>query len=98
AEAIGCSGPITLISNACASGSNAIGHAWELVRSGQADRALTGGYDALGELVFGGFDSLQALSTTPCRPFDAARDGLTLGEGASILAIETLDSARRRGA
>src|SRR5205814_1444532 len=75
AEAIDCGGPLTIISNACASGSNAIGHAWELIRSGQSPRALAGGYDALGQLVFGGFDSLQALSQTPCRPFDAARNG-----------------------
>ncbi len=97
-EAFGSVGPITLISNACASGSNAIGHAYELVRSGQNDRAICGGYDALGQLVFGGFDSLQALSKTPCRPFDAARDGLTLGEGAAVLTLETLDSARQRNA
>ena len=44
---------------------------------------LTGGYDALSQLVFAGFDSLQALSPTPCRPFDAGRDGLALGEGAA---------------
>lgn len=92
------SSPITIISNACASGSNAIGHAWELVRSGQSQRALAGGYDALGQLVFGGFDSLQALSPSPCRPFHAARNGLTLGEGSAILAIETLESARARNA
>jgi len=99
AEALGCdSSPITIISNACASGSNAIGHAWELVRSGQCSRAIAGGYDALGQLVFGGFDSLQALSQNPCRPFDAARNGLTLGEGAGILALETLDSASARNA
>jgi len=97
-DALGCSGPITIVSNACASGSNAIGHAWELIRYGQADRALAGGYDALSELVFVGFDALQALSTTICRPFDAHRDGLALGEGAAIVALETLGSARQRGA
>ena len=98
AEAFGFSGPITLIANACASGSNAIGHAWELVRAGRAERVLTGGYDALSQLVFAGFDSLQALSTTTCRPFDAHRDGLALGEGAAVLALESLEHARRRGA
>ena len=98
AEALDCSGPLTIISNACASGSNAIGHAWELIRNGQSQRALAGGYDALGQLVFGGFDSLQALSQNPCRPFDAARNGLTLGEGAAILAIESLESAKSRNA
>lgn len=97
-DAFGFSGPITLIANACASGANAIGHAWELVRSGQADRALTGGYDALSQLVFSGFDSLQALSPTRCRPFDAHRDGLALGEGAAVMALETLESAEQRGA
>jgi 3-oxoacyl-[acyl-carrier-protein] synthase II len=97
-DALGCSGPITIISNACASGANAIGHAWDLIRGGHAERAVAGGYDALGELVFSGFDSLQALSPTVCRPFDAKRDGLALGEGAAVVNLETLASARRRGA
>jgi 3-oxoacyl-[acyl-carrier-protein] synthase II len=97
-DALDFDGPITIISNACASGSNAIGHAWELIRNGRAECALAGGYDTVSELVFSGFDSLQVLSTTVCRPFDARRDGLALGEGAAILALETLDRARRRGA
>lgn len=97
-EAFGFSGPLLAISNACASGANAIGHAWELVRSGRAPRALTGGYDALCQLTFAGFDSLQALSPTPCRPFDAERNGLSLGEGAAILALETLEHAQQRQA
>ncbi|HWW03006.1 MAG TPA: beta-ketoacyl-[acyl-carrier-protein] synthase family protein [Candidatus Acidoferrum sp.] len=98
ADALGFSGPVTIVSNACASGANAIGQAWELIRRGRAERVLTGGYDALSQLVFSGFDSLQALSPTVCRPFDAARDGLALGEGAAVVALETLDAARRRGA
>lgn len=97
-DAFGFQGPITIISNACASGTNAVGHAWELVRGGFAPRALAGGYDALCQLTFAGFDSLQALSPTTCRPFDAQRDGLSLGEGAAVLALETLGQARRRGA
>ncbi len=97
-DALGFQGPITVISNACSSGANAIGYAWELVRHGRADRAFAGGYDALCQLTFAGFDSLQALSPGPCRPFDAQRDGLSLGEGAAMLALETLDGARRRGA
>src|SRR5207249_333435 len=98
ADALGVRGPITIIANACASGANAIGHAWDLLRRGRAERVLTGGYDALSQLVFAGFDSLQALSPTRCRPFDAERDGLALGEGAAILALETLEHAQRRGA
>jgi len=98
ANAFGVTGPVTIVSNACASGGNAIGHAWHLVRTGQADRAITGGYDAISHLVFSGFDCLQALSPTQCRPFDAHRDGLALGEGAAILTVESLDAAQKRGA
>ena len=97
-DEFGFSGPITLIANACASGANSIGHAYELIRNDHTERALTGGYDAISELVFSGFDSLQALSTTSCRPFDATRDGLALGEGAAVLTLETHESATRRGA
>jgi 3-oxoacyl-[acyl-carrier-protein] synthase II len=98
AEAFGFAGPVTIIANACASGANAIGHAWDLLRNGRAERVFAGGYDALSRLVFAGFDSLQALSPTQCRPFDSHRDGLALGEGAAMLTLETLDSAKRRGA
>jgi len=98
AAAFGFHGPIIIIANACASGANAIGHAWELLRRGHAQRVLTGGFDALSHLVFSGFDSLQALSPTQCRPFDAHRDGLALGEGAAVLTLETLEHARRRDA
>lgn len=98
ADAFGFSGPTILIANACASGANAIGHAFDLIRRGQAERVLTGGYDALSHMVFSGFDSLQALSTTRCRPFDAQRDGLALGEGAAVLTLESFESARRRDA
>jgi 3-oxoacyl-[acyl-carrier-protein] synthase II len=96
--AFGSSGPITIIANACASGANAIGHAWELLRQGRANRVFAGGYEALSQLLFVGFDSLQALSPTRCRPFDAKRDGLALGEGAAMLALETFESASNRGA
>lgn len=92
-------GRIRIVSNACASGANAIGQAFHLVRSGQADRVLAGGYDALCQLVFAGFDTLQALSPSGIpRPFDAARDGLALGEGAGFVVVESADSAKSRGA
>lgn len=98
ADAVGFSGPTILLSNACASGANALGHAWNLLRSGRASRALAGGYEGLCQLVFSGFDSLQALSPATCRPFDINRDGLSLGEGAAVFALETLDHASRRNA
>jgi 3-oxoacyl-[acyl-carrier-protein] synthase II len=98
AETFDITGPINIIANACASGANAIGHALELLRRGDCERVLTGGFDALSQMVFAGFDSLQALSPTQCRPFDANRDGLALGEGAAVLTLETLSHANRRGA
>ena len=98
AEAYDIRGPISIIANACAAGANAVGHAFRLVQSGSFERAIAGGYDALSQLVFAGFDSLQALSPTLCRPFDANRDGLSLGEGSAVLTLETLESAAERGA
>src|SRR5438046_4627184 len=97
-EAFGISAPCQIIANACASGTNAIGHAFECVRSGRYQRVLTGGYDALSELVFTGFDSLQASTPEKCRPFDRHRAGMVLGEGAAILALENFELARKRGA
>src|SRR5213080_1694191 len=96
--AFGISAPCEVIANACASGTNAIGHAFECVRSGRYQRVLAGGYDALAEMVFVGFDSLQASTPEKCRPFDRHRTGMVLGEGAAILALENLDSANGRGA
>ncbi len=86
---LGWHGPVTLVSNACASGANAIGIAMEMIRSGRAKRVIAAGYDAVSELVFAGFDSLRALAPSGIpRPFDAARDGLALGEGAAAMVIE----------
>ena len=94
----GFSAPCHVIANACASGTNAVGHAFECVRSGRYQRVLAGGYDALAEMVFVGFDSLQASTPEKCRPFDRHRSGMVLGEGAAVLALENLDLAHERGA
>jgi 3-oxoacyl-[acyl-carrier-protein] synthase II len=92
------SAPMQIIANACASGTNAIGHAFHLVRAGIHQRVICGGYDAISELVFVGFDSLQAATPDKVRPFDAQRSGLVLGEGAAALLLENWDSAVERGA
>ena len=97
-ETFGITAPCQVIANACASGTNAIGHAFECVRSGRYQRVLAGGYDAISELVFVGFDSLQASTPERCRPFDSERSGLVLGEGAAILVLENLEAAQDRGA
>jgi 3-oxoacyl-[acyl-carrier-protein] synthase II len=87
-----------VVSNACASGANAIGHAADLVRGGFADIVLAGGFEALCELVYCGFDCLQSLAPDDCRPFDVNRRGLMLGEGAAFLVIESAAHAAARGA
>ena len=97
-EKFGINAPAQVIANACASGTNAIGHAFDAIRTGRYHRILAGGYDALSELVFVGFDSLQAATPEKCRPFDSNRSGMVLGEGAALLALEEFESARRRGA
>ena len=98
AQAFALAAPTTVISNACASGANALGHAYQLIRSGRSEMVIAGGYDALCQLVYAGFDSLKALSRTLPRPFDAERDGLALGEGAAVLVLETRAHAEARGA
>jgi 3-oxoacyl-[acyl-carrier-protein] synthase II len=97
-QRFGINAPAQVIANACASGTNAIGHAFNAIRTGRYQRILAGGYDALSELVFVGFDSLQAATPEKCRPFDSNRSGMVLGEGAALLALEEFESARRRGA
>lgn len=83
---------------ACASAGAAIGMAADLLRSGRADAALAGGSDALCRLTYSGFNVLQAVDSKPCTPFDASRQGITLGEGAAYLLIERWDDAVARGA
>jgi 3-oxoacyl-[acyl-carrier-protein] synthase II len=97
-EDAGFRAPVSIIANACASGSNAIGHAFQLIRAGHCNAVLCGGYDCVSELVFRGFDSLQASTPEKIRPFDAARTGLVIGEGAALLALENLDHALARRA
>jgi len=91
-------GPSMIVANACAGGGNAIGHAADLIRTDMADLVLAGGYDALCELVYAGFDSLQTLAPDACRPFDLGRRGLMLGEGAAFIVLESEAHAESRGA
>lgn len=91
-------GPVESISAACASGGLAIGAALEALREGEVDLAITGGADSLCQLTYSGFNGLRAVDTRPCRPFRGDRDGMSLGEGAAVLVLESEDHARRRGA
>ncbi len=89
-------GNFFVFSNACASGTNAVAHAFNSIRLGQHNVAICGGYDTMSEFTFAGFNSLMAVTSTKCRPFDKNRDGLVLGEGAGILILEELEHAMKR--
>lgn len=99
-------GPNLTVSTACSSGAHAIGISLGMLRAGQADAIIVVGTEAtITPLAFAGFTSLRALSTSfndaperASRPFDRARDGFVMGEGAGALMLETLAHARRRRA
>ena len=95
----GITGPVLNLGTACASATHAIGLAFQMVRSGMASAAIAGGYEA--PLTFGflrAWESMRVVSPTSCRPFSTDRDGMTLGEGAAMMALEPLESALARGA
>ncbi len=84
--------------NACAAGNFAFGYAYDMVKASKADYALTGGVDALSRIAFTGFNRLYAMAPEKCQPFDKNRKGMMLGEGAAIMVVESLESARKRKA
>ena len=88
----------TTISTACSSAANALILGASLLKTGQADLVIAGGSEALTRFHLNGFNSLMILDHEPCRPFDAQRAGLNLGEGAAFVVMETEASARERGA
>ncbi len=98
ARAFDVCGPIECVASACSASTMAFESALGALRSGEVDRALVGGADALCELTYGGFNSLRAVSAEACQPFRAERSGLSLGEGAAIFVLERADLARARSA
>jgi len=84
----GLNGLCATINTACSSSANAIQYGARLIRSGQADHVIVGGADAIARFTINGFNSLRLLSSGACRPFDALRDGLNIGEGAAFLILE----------
>jgi 3-oxoacyl-[acyl-carrier-protein] synthase II len=92
------SGPVSMISTACAAGNYAIGYAADLLRMGLVDVVVAGGSDPLSRVVFTGFNSMLAVAPERCQPFDLHRKGMCVSEGAAMLVLERASSARRRGA
>ncbi len=101
----GAKGPNSSVVTACATGTHAIGDAFKIIQRGEADAMIAGGTESvICPLAFGGFGSAKALSTRndepekASRPFDSERDGFVIGEGAGILVLEEMDSAKARSA
>jgi nodulation protein E len=96
---LGITGPAFTISTACASSAHAIGQAFNMVRTGQCDTAITGGSEApFSYGILKAWEAMRVVSPTVCRPFSLQRDGMILGEGAAMLMLESLDHAVTRGA
>jgi 3-oxoacyl-[acyl-carrier-protein] synthase II len=102
---LGLHGPNVANANSCASGAIAVGEAARLIARGEVDAMIAGAVEApLGQLVFGAFALIRAMSTrnddpaTASRPFDAERDGFVMAEGAGVLILEDYEHARARGA
>lgn len=95
----GITGPAWAVASACSSANHAIGNAFNMVRTGQCEVAITGGAEAtitLGTLK--GWEALRVMSPDTCRPFSKGRRGMILGEGAAVFVLESFDRARARGA
>ncbi len=88
---------ITTISTACSSSVNAIMFGSDLIRTGQLDRVIVGGHDAVTRFTLNGFNTLMILDRSGCHPFDENRAGLTLGEGAAYLVLESDETVAAAG-
>lgn len=82
------SGPVVTVSSACSSSAKVFGSAQRMMAAGVIDAAVVGGVDSLCLTTLYGFNSLELTSAHPCRPFDSARDGISIGEGAAFALIE----------
>ena len=97
-DVFGAAGPASQLSMACASGTACIGLAAELIREGQAEVVIAGGYDSLAASPLSGLSLLRTITDDDLYPFSANRSGTLFGEGAGVLIVESLQHARARGA
>lgn len=98
ADYFGVFSDVATVSTACSSAANAIVLGANLIKAGKADMVVAGGSEALSRFHLNGFNSLMILDKERCRPFDATRAGLNLGEGAAYVVLESEEHARKRGA
>ncbi|MEM9682686.1 MAG: beta-ketoacyl-[acyl-carrier-protein] synthase family protein [Pseudomonadota bacterium] len=95
----GIKGPAYAVASACSSSTHAIGQAFHMVRSGMVHTAVTGGTEACIALgTMKGWEAIRVMATDTCRPFSKGRTGMSLGEGAAVVVLESLDRAQARGA
>ena len=97
ANMAGAKGVVTNIGNACAASTLSVAYACELIRAGVGDVFIAGGADAFASVPFAGFTALHALSENACSPFNHS-NGITLGEGAGAIIVESYEHAVKRGA
>jgi len=97
-QALGLEGPAAVISSACSSSAKVFASAQRAIAAGLVDAAVVGGVDSLCLTTLYGFHSLQLVARTPCRPFDAERDGLSIGEAAAFALLERAESPPAPGA
>ncbi len=97
AKIAGAKGVVTNVGNACAASTISVEYACDLIRAGVGDAFIVGGSDSFSALAFGGFTALHALDTDPCSPYNKSK-GITLGEGAGALIVESYEHAAARGA
>ncbi len=90
----GLTGPAYVVSTACSSSAKVFGNAQRMLANGLIDAAIVGGVDSLCLTTLYGFNSLQLVSNQPCRPFDAQRDGISVGEAAAFALVERADGAQ----
>ena len=95
---LGIGGPRETVVTACSSGAASLAMAADLIADGVVSVALAGGVDALTRICFMGFNTLKLLDPSPCRPFDRDRRGMSIGEGAAFVVLESVERARARDA
>ncbi|MEV6960362.1 beta-ketoacyl-[acyl-carrier-protein] synthase family protein [Streptomyces sp. NPDC051207] len=98
ARVLGCAGLASTVSNACSGSGYSMAIGADMIRAGEADAVVVGGFETYSRVAHAAFNQVGALDPVSCRPFDATRGGTVLGEGAGAVVLERAQTARARGA